>query len=132
MPIIPVSRFLVLCESATVDPANAQRMNLMGVISAFRAKGTPSFPVVRPEFVVYTQLTDCRGPVTGHVRVIRADDGTEIASTPDRTFPLPMDPLEVAAISIKVRNCTFPAGGLYWVQSWCERKLVQEAPLVVR
>jgi hypothetical protein len=130
--LLPVSRYLVLCDAVIVDPQNPLRVNLLGVVSAYRSVAIPPFPVRRPEFAVYTQFSDCHGPVSGHLRVVRGDNFERVAMTPDRVFPLPHNPLEVVGISYLVRNCTFPVAGLYWVQLWCEGKLLQEAPLNVR
>jgi hypothetical protein len=132
MPIVPMSRFLVLCDSVRVDPANDRRLDLLGVVSTFVGTGDPPFPAHRAQFTVYTQLTDCRGPVTAHIRIARADDGRPIAATPDRVFNLPSDPLQIAGVAVTVRDCVFPTPGLYWVQLLCEGKLIQEAPLTVR
>jgi hypothetical protein len=117
--LLPVSRYLVLCDAIVVDPLNPQRVNLVGVVSAFRSLANPPFPVRRPEFAVYTQLSDCHGPVSGHLRVLRGDTFERVAMMPDRLFPLPNNPLDVVGISFLVHNCSFLVAGLYWVQLWC-------------
>ncbi len=132
MSVTPVCRYLIVCDRVTADPSSPLKVNLMGVVSAIKSTATPRFPVHRPELAVYSQFTDCHGPVVGHLRVTSADDGRLIASIPDRALPLPNDPLDVAGVLFRVRNCTFPAAGLYWIELWCEGKRLQEAPLNVR
>ena len=49
-----------------------------------------------------------------------------------RTSPRPLaleGPMAIMPVVFRLRNCGFPAPGVYYVQVFCEGKLIAERPL---
>jgi hypothetical protein len=114
--ISPTVRYLVLCEDVQVDPVKPRRITLVGLIGALRALGPTPYPLLRREFCVFIQMTECRGTAEGRVELQHADTGEVIFRTGTRTMALVNDPLEVVGVTFRIRNCLFQTPGLYWVQ----------------
>jgi hypothetical protein len=128
--IRPVVRCLLVCEDIVLDPANSRKVTLVGLTHAIRA--LEGFPLCQAELCVLVQLADARG--TGHMRIeiTEADTGRVVFRTRTRNTSFGNDPLEVVGVRFRIRNCTFPAAGLYWVQFWYNDELLEQQPLVLR
>jgi hypothetical protein len=130
--ISPTVRYLIVCEDVQVDPENPYRITLVYLISAIHALGPTPFPLLRREFCVFLQITECRGPIEGRVELHHADSGDVVFRTRTRTMPLVTDPLEVVGVTFRIRNCVFPTPGLYWVQFLCNGRIIAQQPLLLR
>jgi hypothetical protein len=84
------------------------------------------------EICVFLQLTECRGPADGRIEIHHADSGKVVFRTRTRTIPFGNDPLEVVAVTFRVRNCLFPEPGLYAVQFWYNEQMFAQQPLLLR
>ena len=51
---------------------------------------------------------------------------------PNAGYPVPDDPLEVVGLSFRIRHCTFPESGLYWLQFWYNHVPIAQAPLLLK
>ncbi len=128
----PVVRYLIACEDVQADPDNPRRVSLTGLISAIRSLEQPAFPPLYPEFCVFLQLTECRGPAEGRIEIQHADSGQVAFRTRSRTIPFSSDPLEVVGIAFRLRNCLFQEPGLYWVRFWYNDQAIAQQPLLLR
>ena len=128
----PTVRHLILCEDVQTDPDHPLRATLVGLLGASRSLEQPPYPLLHRDFCVFIQLTSCRGPGDGRIQIERADTDEVIFRTRTRTLPLGNDPLELFAISFRIRNCLFPAAGLYWVQFWYNEQMLAQQPLLLR
>lgn len=130
--LTPVVRYLIACDDIRVDPANPRRVTLDGLTSLIYSQGTPPFPCVHPELCVYVQLTECRG--TGDVRIdiVHADSEQTIFQTRTRSVSFGNDPLDVMAVSFRIRNCSFPEAGLYWIRFWYNGVMLEQQPILAR
>src|SRR5438876_6975109 len=114
----PTVRYLIVCEDVQTDPDNPRRVTVVGLISALRSLEEPPFPLLYREICVFLQMTECRGSAEGRVEIQNAESGEAVFRTRTRTIAFGSDPLEVVGFTFRVRNCLFPAPGLYWVQFW--------------
>lgn len=112
----PVVRNLIMCEDIVLDPTNPRRVTLVALIGTIRAlKG---FPVRYSELCAYVQMTECRGTGRIRIEIVQADSGLVVFRTRIRRVSFGNDPLEAVGIPFRIRDCRFPAAGLYWVQFW--------------
>ena len=111
----PEVRYLILCDDVQADPQNLLRINVLGLITHIRATGDPPFPVRRPEFSILVILTGCQGRGELSYRIVQSDRRTVIFRSEPRTVQFAGSPEDAVGMRFRVRNCTFPAAGLYWV-----------------
>lgn len=109
-------RYLIVCDEVRTDPANHLRLDVKGLMTHMRSTATPSFPLVRPQFLVLVVLTDCRGQANLSLRVVQSDTGRVIFRTQPRRVRFAGSPQDAVGITFRLQNCSFPAAGLYWVQ----------------
>lgn len=108
--------YLVLCERAQIDPNNLHRINLFGLLTSIRSTASPSFPVKRTQIAAVTVWTGGQGSGELICRVIQDTSGRPIFHTRPRPVRFVGDPTAVGAVIFNIRNCSFPAAGLYWVE----------------
>ena len=113
-------------------PDNPRKLTCVNLVSTIRSSAEPPFPVRSAELCVFLQLTDCRGPGDCRVEIRHADSDRVVFRTRTRTAPLGTDPLDVYGVTFRVRNCTFPEPGLYWVQFWYDEKMTAQQPVLLR
>ncbi len=128
----PTVRYSIVCENVEIDPDNPARITLIGLLSAIRSIGQPSFPLLYPEICVFLQLTECRGAGKGRIEIYHADSGQEVFRTRTRRIQFGRDPLALSGVVFRIRNCLFREPGLYWVQFWYNEQMIAEQPLVLR
>lgn len=128
----PVVRYLIVCEDVHVDTSNPRRVSLIGLISTIRALDSPPYPFLYEELCVFVQLTECRGPAQAWIECRHADSGHIAFRTPARTVQFSNDPLEVCAVAFRIRDCSFPSRGLYWVAFCYNGTAIAEQPLLLR
>lgn len=112
----PEVLYLILCDQVQTDPSNYHRLTILGLITSIRSSADPPFPVVQPLFCALVLLTGGRGSGELDVRVVENQTGTIIFRTRRREVRFIGDPAAVLGMRFHIRNCSFPAGGLYWVE----------------
>ena len=128
----PTVRYLIVCEDILTDPAVPQQVSLLNLVSSIRSQIQPPYPLSHPELCVFVQLTECRGSASCRVEVVQADSNDAIFQTRTRAVAFPTDPLEVVGLSFRLRNCSFPEAGLYWIQFWYNDAMIAQQPLLLR
>jgi hypothetical protein len=129
--LMPIVRYLIVCEDVLVDSHNTNRLTLVNLIS-FILSGDHPFPIRHPELCVFLQLRGCRGPGEGRIQVVFADTDALVFSTSTRQLPLGSDPLELASLFFRIRDCPFPEPGMYQVQFWYNGEVLAQEYLIVR
>jgi hypothetical protein len=66
------------------------------------------------------------------IEIVEADSDRIVFRTPTNIVSFGNDPLHVANISVRIRNCEFPAPGLYWVQFWYNEEAIAQQPVLLR
>jgi len=128
----PLVRSLILCEDILTDPDNPRRVSLLNLVQVIRSVGELAYPLVQPELCVFAQLVGGRGTGTVEVRIESAESGGMIFQTRPRSLTFPNDPLAVYGLRFRIRNCSFPTPGLYWVQLRYNDQLLGQQPLILR
>ncbi len=127
----PVVRYLIVCEDVLLEPTNSGKgVTLVGLISAIRALS--GFPVRYSELCVFVQLTECRGTGRIRIEIVEADTDRVVFRTRIRSVTFGNDPLDIVGIPFRIRNCEFPAAGLYWVQFWYNEEPIDQQPILLR
>jgi hypothetical protein len=132
MAVVPIVRYMILCEDWSVDPSNARRVNIQGLLTNIDSIDEPPFPLLFPEICVFLALTEGRGAGTAQIICNFEDTGQRIFGTPTRSVSFGDDPLEVVGVPFRIRDCTFPQAGLYSVQFWYNDLKIDERPLRLR
>src|SRR5262249_36970680 len=90
-----------------------------------------TFPYTRSELCVYLQLTGHEGAASGWVKILDAQTDQELhgQSLPPIRF---RGPLSVVQFAVRMRDCSFPVAGVYYVQLFFEEKLCCERFLQLR
>ncbi len=130
--ILPVVRYLILCENVEIDNDHPRRISLVGLINTIHSMEEPAFPLLHQEFCVFLQFSGCRGPAEGRVEIQHADSGQIAFRTRTRTIPFDNDPLLVMGVNFRIRNCLFTESGLYWVQFWYNDEMIAQQALLLR
>jgi hypothetical protein len=131
-PITPVVRNLIVCEEITTDPSNANRVSLMNLIHSIRSLEVPPYPLLYRQLCVYVQLTGCRGPGKVRLAIQQADTDEAVLLTPTWAAQFLNDPLSLHGLRFRIRDCRFPAPGLYWIQFWYNNTVLSQQPIMLR
>jgi hypothetical protein len=108
--------YLILCNDVRPDPTNYQRLHVLGLLTSIRSGAHPRFPLVQPSFSVLVILTGGQGSGELVVRIIRDPMGAVVFKTRPRQVRFVGDPMALLGMRFLIKNCTFPAAGLYWVE----------------
>jgi len=123
---------LILCDRVETDPDNYHRCNIFGLITSIRSASVPQFPVIHPQLVAFIVWTGGQG--TGELMLRIIEDGSVNAVF--RTRPRPIrfvgDPASVGGFFFRIRNCVFPAAGLYWIELLLDGLVIARQRLFVR
>jgi hypothetical protein len=95
MAIQPVVRYMILCEDWGVDPNNARRVMILGLISNIQAIDDPPYPLLYQEMCVFLALTDGYGQGEGKIICVHEGSGQKAFETRSRPIIFGPDPLEV-------------------------------------
>jgi hypothetical protein len=129
--LVPVVRYMALCEEAVLDPAREGRSSLLGLLFDVRPEGEPRFPFVMPIFHAFLAVTGARIPGSGQI-VVEDESGVVVHRTPIYPLDLGRDPVRVVRLTMRVRDCVIPHAGFYSVQVWYNENLFAQQPLLVR
>ena len=132
MSVPPLVRRLIVCDRVAINPADRGRLDLYGVTDKLSPPADATFPLHWPSLTVLVELSACRGPVRGLIRLYTAETGIVVAESPEHTLRLPNDPLATRRFSFKIDKVPFPSPGLYWVQFWCNGRFLEETALTLR
>jgi hypothetical protein len=125
--VLPRVHVLVLCEEMESSVEEDGVFNLAGVRPWIAGDG---FPLTQPQLCVYLQLTGHKGTTLCHLEVVRAETDDVIHATKARKVEL-HGPLDVVPVGFRLRNCVFPASGLYYMQAYCDGKLLGECLFIL-
>jgi uncharacterized protein DUF6941 len=126
--LLPLVRHLIVCEDI---PAHTHRISLINLFRTIRSWSQPPFPFCYPRFFVYAQLTECRGVGEVRLEIEEEDTQTIIYQSASRRHNFGNDPLKVFDASFRIRDCVFPAAGLYLVQLCYNDIVIFQEPLKV-
>jgi hypothetical protein len=123
---------LIPCDDVVPDPTNYHRLTVVGLLMVTRASATPPFPVVRPVFRVLLLVTGGQGLAELELRITQDQTGNHVFRTRRRQLRFLGDPTAILPMKFEIRNCNFPAAGLYWVEVICDGSLLARKKLFLR
>lgn len=132
MPLNPVVRYMLLCEDCRVDPADPRRVDIVGLLTNIRSLDDPPYPLLYPELCVFVAMTECRGEGRVQIACVHEETGRRVFVSPERRVAFANDPLEVAGMIFRIKECLFPRSGLYSIQLWYNGEKIEECPLRLR
>jgi hypothetical protein len=112
----PEVRYLIVCDEVQTDPNKLLRVNIGGLITHIRSTATPPFPHLRPLFCVLVILTGCRGVGEISLRIVQATTGRVVFRNTPRRVRFTGSLEEAVGFTFRIRDCSFPSAGLYWVE----------------
>jgi hypothetical protein len=125
--VLPRVHVMVLCDAIEPGTDDENVLNLLGVRTQIVADG---FPYAHEDINVYLQMTGHAGRSECRIAIADADSDEEIATTEAQEITL-NGPLVVVPFRFTLEDCVFPAPGLYYVQAYCDRKLLCERILLL-
>lgn len=132
MAILPVVRYMLLCEDWELDPPGSHRIIIRGLITNIRSLEDPPFPLFHPGLCVFLALTDVHEAGASKIVCVNEQDGSPLFELGPRTIPRAADPLEVVGVPFRKRDIEFPEPGLYTVQFWFTEELVEQRSFRLR
>ena len=123
--VLPRVQAMVVCDGIEESEVEPGTFHLKGVRSEITAL---HFPYTRPRLCVYLQMSGHRGEASCRVAVNRTETDEIVYRTSPRVIAFE-GPMPVVPVIFRLRNCSFPAPGLDYVQMFHESKLIGERPL---
>ncbi|MBM4073814.1 MAG: hypothetical protein FJ271_33590 [Planctomycetes bacterium] len=107
---------LIICNDIQEDPKNYHRLNVLGLITSIRSAAVPPFPVRQPELLAFLVWTGGTGKGNLTLRIVAERTGDSVFTTNPREVRFVGSVEAVSGIVFRIRNCSFPTAGLYWVE----------------
>ncbi|SRR5581483_4779783 len=124
--IDPIVRHMFVCDDLVRSSRSPDQWDALGVVNYIRPAVPGRYPVRLRQIAVVVQLAGGRGVGQGYILVVSADTEDPVFASPVHTWNYPPDPLRVLPVVFRIRECSFPRSGLYWVQFWHrDRKLAE-------
>lgn len=132
MAVVPVVRYMILCEDWEVDALNPRKVDILGLLNNVDSLDEPKYPLLIPEICVFLFLTETRGVGTVEIVCTYEETSQIVFRTPKRTVAFQNNPLEVVAVSFRIKDCRFPQEGIYSFQFCYNGEVVEQRPLRMR
>src|SRR5438552_4020378 len=123
--VLPRVQAMVLCDD--VDRSDHERSvyHLTGVRAAI---ASTSFPGDRSSFCVFLHMSGHQGEESCCVRVFHAATDEVIYQTKPKIVRF-KNPTAIVPVLFRLRNCVFPAPGVYFVELLADDKVIAERRL---
>jgi hypothetical protein len=116
--IDPFVRRMIVCDDIVRSSRNQGQLDAIGLVNYVRPETPGRYPVRLRQLAVLVELTGGRGTGEGQIVVVAADTDEPVFASPVHTWSYPADPLRVLPVVFRIRECSFPRSGVYWVQFW--------------
>jgi hypothetical protein len=127
-PVLPRVQAMVLCDTIEESDDEIGVYHLTGVRSVLHV---PAFPAFQPRLSVFVQMSGHRGEASFRIGIRQALTDDVIYQTKAKTIAF-HEPTLIVPVVFRLRNCTFPAAGLYYAEILHDEKLVGERRLQLR
>ena len=126
--VLPRVQAMMLCDGVEESDEESGVFHLTGVRTVVRAS---AFPAMCPRLCAFVQMSGHRGKALCHIEIERLGTDEYIHHTKPKEIFFD-EPVSVVPVLFRMRNCVFPAAGIYYVQIVTESKLIGERPLELR
>ena len=126
--ILPRVQAMVLCDDIIESDQDSEAVDLIGVRAIV---SVPVFPTVLSQFCVFLQMSGHKGEANCHIEIESMATDDVVHEVEPLTFRFD-DPINVVPVHFRLVNCVFSSPGLYYVQVYCDSKLIGERPLLLR
>jgi len=130
--ILPIVRHLIPCEDYFIHAAHPEKISLINLIFGIRSLQDPPFPVVQREFCLFLMLSNGRGKGNLRLAIVQVDTDEAILKTAVRPINFGNDPLRVIGLPIRIKDCEFPAAGLYSIEVTFDDQLIGQQQLLLK
>lgn len=127
--VLPVVRYMVVCEDIVFGPGNPNRVTLQGCLWNLRPATNPPYPYLAPIICVFVALADCRGSGTLRLRIFDPAGGGAIYDSGPQPQTFGTNPLIVHGKPFRIRGVQFPHAGLYEVELLFDGTVLATQPL---
>src|SRR5438128_9221243 len=118
--VLPRLHVMVLCDDIQPSLVEDEVYDLIGVRTSIVVA---VFPYSHPLLGVYLQLTGHPGSTRCRVIIVNAEiDEAVLSAEPQRVVFT--GPLDFVPAIFRLEDCDFAGPGLYYVQVYCDQKLV--------
>ncbi len=130
--VVPFVRHMLLCDDVRTSPTNPRKVIVYGLVSEIRSPaGETAYPF-HHSLSVYLALTGGRGRGEGQIVIVDGDTEETTYVGDKHIVAFGPDPLQVLGVVFRLPSCSFPQGGLYWVEFRYNNAGVARQPLLVR
>jgi hypothetical protein len=129
MSVSPSVRYMVVCEDMEIV---GKKISLSNLILNVISQELPRFPLIQEEICVFVVLAEVRGKGEFYFRIVHADSGTAVFKSEKHVHDFGHDPLKAHGVPCRIRDCSFPEGGLYWLQFWFNDALLAQQELFLK
>jgi hypothetical protein len=125
--VLPRVQAMVLCDGIKESAQEYGVFHLQGVRSDIQVR---SFPYTHSRLGVFLQMSGHKGTASCHVEINHAATDDVVFRTTPHVVEFE-EPMVIVPVVFRLRNCSFPTPGVYYVQMFGEAKLIGERPLHV-
>ncbi len=125
--VLPRVQAMMVCDE--VDKS-AQEHGVYHLTGVRHALALPSFPATR-SMRVFLHMSGHQGEALCHIEVFQMITDATIFQTKTKTVAF-QGPTAVVPVGFRLRDCVFPAKGVYIVEILADNKVVGERRLLVR
>lgn len=126
--VLPRVPAMMICDHIEESDDEIGVYHLVGVRSSLHV---PVFPALCPRLGVFVQMSGHRGEAPCSVRIRQEATDDAIYQTKSKLISF-LDPTLVVPVVYRLRNCIFPAPGLYFIEILHEKKLIGERRFQLR
>ena len=126
--VLPRVQAMVICDHIEESDEEIGVYHLAGVRSSLHV---PVFPALCTRLGVFVQMSGHRGEAPCSVRIRQELTDDAIYQTRPKAISF-LDPTLVVPVVFRLRNCIFPAAGLYFIEILHEKKLIGERRFLLR
>lgn len=121
----PTARSLFLCDR--VVRYLSGKSDVQGIFT--RAKGD-GYPHIHIQFSIFCEFTDGFGELPFTVKMIAAETGQLVFSTPERMMTFP-GRLTTVQLVYTLQVVPFRQAGVYFIELWCDNEFVADVRLTM-
>jgi hypothetical protein len=131
--VTPSVRYMIVCDEVQKDDSRPGKLTIVGLTSLVIWPSETMTAVSLERLVVLLILTDGRGIGMGRIVFVNEETGKPVFGTPARRISFEgKEPTGHYGVTFALRDCRFPAPGVYLVQFLFNDTVVSQQLVTVR